>query len=143
ALATDHFWLGYISFERGDFTTALSHFDEYRSHVQRLFDADPDNSVYRMELSYAHGNIGSALEKLGDRRAIDEYNRSLQLKESLARLDPENVEYRSALATAYNKLAVAEQRWGDLDAALEHFRAELTVREEIAKENSDDRHAQR
>src|SRR5690606_24611398 len=84
-----------------------------------------------------------ALEKLGDRRAIDEYNRSLQLKESLARLDPENVEYRSALATAYNKLAVAEQRWGDLDAALEHFRAELAVREEIAKQNAEDRHAQR
>ena len=141
-LATDYFWVGNISYLSGDFQRALEHFELNRAHVKRLHDAAPGERLYQLELSYAHGNVGSALESLGRREAIEEFERSLEMKQLLAESEPDNLQYQATLATAYNKLAVAEQKWGDLGAAGEHFRAELAVRRRVYELSPADRNAQ-
>ena len=131
-LATDHFWLGSMSFSAGELEQALEHFEAYRDNVARLLAEEPASPLYRLEMSYALGSIGTVREYLGDREgALREFLRTLELKQELVAQDPDDPELQTALAIAYNKVAVAEQQRGNLAAALEHHRAELGVRQAL------------
>ena len=44
---------------RGDFPSALSKIEQYKSYAQQLVAADPDNPKWQMELHYAHSNLGA------------------------------------------------------------------------------------
>ena len=80
----------------------------------------------------------------GDLKAAREYfEKSLKLREQLARQDPDNAQARRNLSISYEKLGTVSMQVGDLKAAREYFEKGLKLMEQLARQDPDSAGARR
>jgi tetratricopeptide (TPR) repeat protein len=80
----------------------------------------------------------------GDLKAAREYfEKSLQLRERLARQDPDSAQARRDLSVSYNQLGEVSMQLGDLKAAREYLGKDLKLAEQLARQDPDNAQARR
>jgi tetratricopeptide (TPR) repeat protein len=124
-------------FALGDSASALKAAEDYRNLMDDLVKRDPKNAEVRRELSFGLNRFGDALMRSGqDRQALDEYRRSVALREDLARDDPNNRQAQDDLAAALEKLGVSQHALGgDQDSdADKSYLASLAIREHLVRD---------
>ena len=124
-------------FALGDTAGALKAAEDYRNLMDDLVKRDPTSAEVRRELSFGLNRFGDALMRNGqDRQALDEYSRSVALREDLARTDPNNRQAQDDLAAALEKLGVSQHALGgDQDSeADKSYLASLAIREQLVRD---------
>jgi len=128
-LSQSHFWVGYAAWLHGDLDAAELEFDGYMEAATRLVALDSTSLDFRMELGYAHSNLGSVREARGDfEGAVEAFSRTLEVKQDLVARDPDRVDWLGELAETHNTLAVAYRKLGEYDRAREEHRTELALK---------------
>lgn len=67
------FWLGYVAWQKNDFSEAEKWFSEYLALSKELVTVDPDNRDWQLELLYAYSNLGNLHQKQGRYSLAEEY----------------------------------------------------------------------
>ena len=95
-----------------------------RSRVER----QPSRGLWRMDLSFAYGGIGSALEAQGQtERALAQYRQAVELRRTVVAGDPDDDFAQTALARGHERVALLLGRLGDIDGALAAEEARIAV----------------
>ena len=72
---------------------------------ERLAEADPSNAGWQRDLSVSHEKIGDVLDADGDiDSAIDAYEKSLVIAQSLTDRFPDHAQFQSDLAITKRRL---------------------------------------
>ncbi len=95
---------------------------------QRRVATDPSRSIWRLDLSFAHGALGAALLAQGNvDGARTRYEEAVALREKVVAEDPGEDFAKVALARGYERLAIVRRRLGDMTAALDYCRRRIDV----------------
>jgi tetratricopeptide (TPR) repeat protein len=82
-LGQSEFWVGYVAWQRNDLDRAHASMEKYMRYSQELSDRAHDNAAYRMELAYAHTNLGSVAKAQGRaEEALREFTLSVRISEA-------------------------------------------------------------
>jgi serine/threonine-protein kinase len=135
-LGQSHFWVGYVQWEQGDLATARPHFEAYRDLSERLVRTDPRRPDYRMELAYAHSNLGSLKRQAADPEgALASFRRCLAVNLELVGEDTANKDWRFELAATHDLIGHTAIELGRLGEAFPHFEASLALRQALAAQD--------
>lgn len=133
-LGQSQFWVGYVQWEQGDLVAARPHFEAYRDLSERLVRMAPQNLDFRLELAYAHSNLGSLLRQTGDLAgAAESFERTLAINQELVRRAPANQDWRFELGATHDLLGHTLIELGRLDEALAHFEARLELQRALVQ----------
>jgi tetratricopeptide (TPR) repeat protein len=119
----------------GDTDMQLQRATEAHRLLSDLATKNPDNPVYRDQLSTALVDVGDALVERGKLvEALDAYHSALAIAKQLSSADPENVWWQDTLAISYDRIGVAltTQRGYDVES-LAAYHNSLAIREALAK----------
>lgn len=97
---------------------------------------DADNQVWRRKVNHMREFLGDAL--LGLKQidaAIDQYGRTIELREALCAADPSNAEWRIDLSQALEKFGAAKLQARDQKGALAAWERCETIRAALAAED--------
>ncbi|WP_373888296.1 transcriptional regulator [Massilia sp. YMA4] len=125
AAGANAFWLGKLSFDRGEWSRAEQYMLRYRDFSARIVNAMPNDLDGWMELSYAHNSYGSALlrqDKLPAAAAA--FAHSVELKQRVLSRQPERPGIAVDLANAISWLASTKVKLGQLREAMRLFQQE-------------------
>jgi tetratricopeptide (TPR) repeat protein len=101
-LGQAHFWVGYVHWERDDLLAADESMRQYYDISARLYEAQPFNDDYGLELGYALNNLAVLSNKRGDSQAALDYNeRVITLIGDIHERNAGDDKFRRALAEAY------------------------------------------
>ena len=64
-----YFWVGYVQLRQNDLVAAEANFRDYLGVAERLIEIDSEKPEWRLELAYAHSNIGTVLDARGESAA--------------------------------------------------------------------------
>lgn len=138
-LGQSEFWAGYALWRRGDLDGARRHFEAYHDVSRRLVARDAKNLDWRRELSYAESNLGSVTQEQGDLAgALQRFGAALALDRQLVADAPtpeQADQQRFELAATHNTMGVVLERMGRLDAARDHYAADLALRRRLAAQD--------
>jgi eukaryotic-like serine/threonine-protein kinase len=82
-------------------------------------DREPSRGLWRLDLSFSYGAMGSALARQGQtERALEQYRQAVELRRSVVAADPDDDFAKTALARGYERVAWLLGRSGDIDNAL-------------------------
>ncbi len=127
-LANAHFYAGLVRQREDDLPGAMRELSAYRDIAAALHQRDEANQAWALELSYAHGGVAFIQERLGDlegaRTALE---LALAMKERIAARDS-GVDRQLDLAVAHNRLGAVLGKLGQINAAFDHYRADLAIR---------------
>jgi eukaryotic-like serine/threonine-protein kinase len=113
-------------------TTALDWHKKAHGIYVALLAADPDNELYRQEVSASHKHMGALLAKMKNwKEALEQYNASLAIDEALLALDPEDVQKRLSITFTYSDTGYILGQQGEHDAALGFHQKALAVRKAL------------
>ncbi len=125
--------LGMIRCDRGQGNEAVAYFEQALAAGQQALQANPQNPLYRKNLSNQYSQLGRALQLQGKLdEAVEMSRRAVDVAERLARDFPKVPRYESQWGTTLNNLAyrhMARKEWVQarplLEQAILHQRAAL------------------
>jgi tetratricopeptide (TPR) repeat protein len=80
--AQNVFWLAYMEWRRGDVSNAERGFKRYAELARALVKLDPDRADWRIEVAYAHNNLGTLLfEQNRPLEALADFREALKVFE--------------------------------------------------------------
>lgn len=92
-LGNAEFYIGNLHIEQGRYDAALIAMNKYQLLTRRLFDMDPRNPDWVMELSYAHNNMAALHIRRGlgiDEGTIQHMAEAVRLMEEVVKLKPDD-----------------------------------------------------
>lgn len=115
--------LGEMDLAAGIHPRALSSYQDAAAGLARLAKAAPDQArEARRQLAQCRERIGDILAARGDATAaLENYRKSLALRERLAAQDPDGTAPHAALVASYAKLGQTSERLADPVAALAYY----------------------
>jgi non-specific serine/threonine protein kinase/serine/threonine-protein kinase len=117
---------------------ALAYFTEAEGIVTALCKADPQNELFRRNLSVTEVHIGNALLKEGNARgSIAYFNTAAGMSTQLLAAHPGSVEFLADLALAERKLGQAYAALSDSRTARGHAQKSLAILEKLARNSRD------
>ena len=135
-----HFWIADAHRRQLDFASAEQRIESYLAMSEQLYDLQPDNADYKMEVAWAYSNLGTLADHNGDtERAEQLFNRTMALQQSLADDYPDDMTYQAELAGTISWFGSIEAARGSLETALERYRQELELRLAISAQTDDPR----
>lgn len=135
-LGQAHFWVGYVHWESEDLDAADVSMQAYFKSSKQLYDNDPLNEQYILELGYSFNNLAILSNSRGDNQAALDYNRQMiSLCEAVLERDKENQQSRLALADAYSWRGSMLQAGLKFRAAADQFTVYLAHAEEASLKN--------
>jgi tetratricopeptide (TPR) repeat protein len=114
------FWVGYIYADQGDSKNASKSFSRYLALSRQLFETEPENAEWAMEMAYALSNLGMIETRKVpvDRiKSLEFMQSSLEYNQLAVSLSPADDYYKSELAGSYANLADAWLEVCNLDGA--------------------------
>jgi tetratricopeptide (TPR) repeat protein len=124
-------------FALGDTANALKAAEDYRNLMDGLIKRDQKNEEVRRQLSFGLNRFGDALIRNGQYgAALEQYRRSVTLRQGLAQDDPNSRQAQDDLAAALEKLGVSQHALGadhDREADKSSL-ASLEIREKLVKD---------
>jgi tetratricopeptide (TPR) repeat protein len=93
----------------------------------RRVAAEPSQSQWRLDLSFAHGAIGAATMSSDPAAARARYEEAVKLREQVVREDPDEDFAKVSLARGYERLALIRGRLGDVAPSIDYNRRRLQV----------------
>ncbi|MEE8147499.1 MAG: protein kinase, partial [Longimicrobiales bacterium] len=131
-LCQARYWVGYAAWEGGDLDAAEEQFEGYRVAAERLVALAPENAAYRLEVYFAHSNMGSLMEARGDLEgAVEIYSWGVETIAALVQEHPDSVEWIGELAESHNLLGLAYRKQGRYRESLEEHQEELELKDRI------------
>ena len=121
-LGNAEFYVANALMKQGSHEKAGQGFDRYADLTQELYQRDPENLDWIMELSYSHTNLAGFQNLSGTGNissALEHINSAIQLVESALERAPANPEYLQHYATILAWTADTYLRVCDIHAALE------------------------
>jgi eukaryotic-like serine/threonine-protein kinase len=89
---------------------------------------EPSRPIWRLDLSFSYGAIGSALLSQGDLRgALGQYEEAVRLRRAVVEEDPDEDFAKTALARGYDRLAIIHGRLGDVAESFSFTRQRIAV----------------
>ncbi|MDX1556842.1 MAG: TIR domain-containing protein, partial [Xanthomonadales bacterium] len=129
SLANDHFYLGYLAWQRGDLDAASAAFQSQLALVDEIAATEPTNPEWLSEKLYAWTNYGRVLEARGElENAQAAYQQVMESAERLKSLEPENIEWDLELGFAHNNIGKLSIALGQLSEAAEHYAIDLEIK---------------
>lgn len=114
-LGQSEFWVGYVAWQRNDLEQAHASMEKYMRYSQELSGRAPDNSAYRMELAYAHNNLGSVAKAQGHaNEALSEFRLAAAISETELKSKPGDASATAALADMWSWISSTLQDLGRL-----------------------------
>jgi tetratricopeptide (TPR) repeat protein len=144
ALTYDYLAKTYLALEQPE--DALTAYRQSLALTEQLAQHDQENLTLQRDLSISYEQVGDVESLLKNKEAaLIAYQQSLTLAQQLAErrriadddplLTAEKVQQQRDLAISHDKVAKAQQDLYDYEAALTHYRAALSLREELSNEN--------
>lgn len=135
-LGQSRFWVGYVHWEKGDLASARPHFEAYRDLSERLVRMERRRRDYRLELAYAHSNLGSLEQQAGNlEAALASLRASLAIKQRLAATEPADLNGRFELAATHDLIGHTLIELGRLDEALPHLTESFELRQALVRDD--------
>lgn len=135
-LGQGHFWVGYVHWENDELDAADASMREYYQVSQQLYESDPTNEQYILELGFAFNNLAILSDRRGRTKEALDYNwKMIELSEDVHQRDKDNQSFLLALADAYSwrgSILLADLQ---LSAAVDRFENYLALAEEASKKN--------
>jgi non-specific serine/threonine protein kinase/serine/threonine-protein kinase len=114
----------------GDLDAAISFYKKALELDRARVDRQPGHQLWRLDLSFAHGALGSALaRKEESARALEHYRQAVELRRAVVAADPNDDFAQSALARGHERLGQLLARFGYVLEALEAQRDRIEVLE--------------
>lgn len=114
-LGQSEFWVGYVAWQRNDLEQAHASMEKYMRYSQELSGRAPDNAAYRMELAYAHNNLGSVAKAQGHaEEALREFTLAAEISEAGLKSRPGDASAISDLADIWSWISSTLQDLGRL-----------------------------
>jgi tetratricopeptide (TPR) repeat protein len=133
ALATSHFWIGYVYWQRGELEAAGDEFKKVIPIIDPVVEQEPDNPVWLMEKSYAYTNFARVLELQGQlEESLVMYREIAAINDKLLKLEPDDVDYRLEVGFAHNNIGKVVQSLGRLKEAETHFKTDLAIKQSVS-----------
>jgi tetratricopeptide (TPR) repeat protein len=126
--------LGDVLVQQGKLTDALQSYQAQLAIVERLANADPDNTMGQRDLSVSYNKIGNILAlqgKLTD--ALRSFRDGLAIVERVARADPDNAQWQYDLGVSNERIGNMLVAQGDLAGAMQSYRVSLAITERLAQ----------
>jgi tetratricopeptide (TPR) repeat protein len=133
------FYVGYIHYDRGEFPQALDYFTRYHDDSQRLYELDPANTGYVMEMAYSHVNLFNVYEQMigsDPHQLVDHASEGVHYNELALELEPGNEFYLRMLSETTADLADALMGVCDLGVAYQARLKSLTISRELLERNT-------
>lgn len=110
---------------------------------ERLAKAEPGNTEYRQEVSFAHKHVGGCLSQL-DRldEALEHYQKALAIDEAQLAASPNNINLRFFITYTYSDTGLILKKRGDLDGALAYYQKAFDIRSAMLAADPKDSRAQ-
>ncbi len=137
AHAQSEFWVGRIAELRGQFAAAKQRYRFYALAAKRLFELEPSNPDYLMEMAWAQMNLGNIdfhtrqAPKFGQK----EYEAALRWMERAARIKPDDVAISLEVSNAYAWLADSLYLQGKFAASIATRKRQLAMNISAAEKN--------
>jgi tetratricopeptide (TPR) repeat protein len=120
-LGNAEFYVGNLHMSEDRYEEARESMEQYQEVTQQLFEMDPENPDWVLELSYSHNNI-AALQLEGGGRVDEEtlyhIGESVRLMEEVIRLKPDDMVIAEDYGTALAWAADAQLQNCNLEAAM-------------------------
>ena len=127
-----HTMLGDVHAAREDHDAALAAYAEAQAEVKALLEHDPDNTVFKRDLSVTCDRLGDMHVANGRLdAALESYRQSLEIAEALAKREPQNLVWQHDLSVSYDRIGDILEKTGDREAALASFRKGLAIAEAL------------
>ncbi|MBL8858841.1 MAG: protein kinase [Planctomycetes bacterium] len=128
------FWIGNLCLELGDRDAAALPLQRYLEISEALTDEQPHNMNWRVEVAYAHTNLGALAQMRGDADAARrEFRKSVDSWRMLTLYDPANSSWKYELADALSWLATSENTRWHVVTALTLLKEEYELRVGLAQ----------
>ena len=138
AHAQSEYWVGRIAELRGQFAEARQRYKFYALAAKRLFELEPSNPDYLMEMAWAHMNLGNI--DFHTRRAPEfgqkEYETALTWMDQAARKKPNDIGISLEVSNAYAWLADSLYLQGKIASSIATRKRQLAMNISAAKKNN-------
>lgn len=129
------YWVGLAARQQGDTAEAMRQFERYLALSEQLVKLEPNKLEWRIELGYAHNNLGVMLLE-GGMAALAlpplEKARTIWLQ-----VLPKSPSLRGDLSTTLGWLAKAQEDLGQLDASIQSHQDKLKILADAAGKHKD------
>jgi len=89
---------------------------------------DPGRTDWQRDLGVGLNNVGKIYRSLGEgNKALEYYNRLLEIMESLVKKDPARTDWQRDLGVSLNNVGRIYQRLGEGEKALEYYHRALKI----------------
>jgi len=135
-LGQAHCWVGYVHWENDELDAADASMQKYYQISQQLYQSDPSNEQYILELGFSFNNLAILSDRRGKTKAALDYNwKMIELSEDVHNRDRDNQTFLLALADAYSWRGSILQADLQLSTAADRFEAYLALAEGASKKN--------
>jgi tetratricopeptide (TPR) repeat protein len=129
---------------RADIAAALAVAQRYQAIMAALTAANPGNLEWQYQLSLSHNRLGDVLALAARyQEALEEYSKSLVIRQKLVTADAGNARWQEALATAHAKIGDMLRELGKRVEALDAYDRSLAIRTRLAELDPADAERQR
>ena len=137
--AQNVFWVGFIDWQQGRLSRAEGAMREYQRLARGMTGTAPDNSKYRLELSYANSGLGTILlEQRKYREAAGIFGGELAASEALLSSEPGNAAYQDRMIEALAWLGEAREKTGDLEDAIAQRERQIALIHQLSATRVED-----
>lgn len=140
-LGQSEFWLGYVSYEKGDYPTATEHLSRYLDISRALYEVDPENADWVMELGYAHNNLAAVYRETGDLdEALDHMKEVVRLNRLAIDLQPDDPGLQVDLAASLSWMGTVQRGNGQLAESARNRTASRELYQTLLGSDPDNAH---
>jgi eukaryotic-like serine/threonine-protein kinase len=125
---TTAYWLGYTHFRRDEYKQTARHWAAYLASSEQLVRSQPNEAKWLVEQSYALNNLGTLAQK-NDRieQALDQFQRSADLKRRALRLTPHDDSLRIDLVDTLSWISSSQASRGQLTEAASGYAEQIDM----------------
>ncbi len=141
--AQSQYWLGYASYDRGNFAAAKPFFESYRRLAGQLIRLAPADARSFRERGYAEGNLCSLALKRQPKDidgALESCKAALADMNKAASLSPDSTQIEIDVASRHTWLADVYRARGDVDNERKHRLMQETILNGLIKHDSRNMH---
>ena len=137
-LGNAEYFIGNLHAEQDHYESALKAMKNYQSLTRQLFDMDPENPDWIMELSYSYNNIAALQLESGSGIGESTFQyiaEAVRLMEKVVRLRPEDKSVADSYATTLAWAADAQAQACNLEDAMAVREKVMVLAEDSARSN--------
>jgi tetratricopeptide (TPR) repeat protein len=137
-LGQAEFWVGYIHLDKGEWDAAITRVNRYLDIGRQLFELEPNNAEWAIEIAYALGNLGTIESRrvpVNHEQVLEYMTSSMEYNRVAVGLAPDDDYYRGELAASHANLADAWLEVCNLGAALTSRMANVEFAEQFARDD--------